>query len=39
VKIIGYCEKCRRVKHVTVKWPNPRGVSIGVCDECRDGGK
>jgi hypothetical protein len=34
MKLHGYCERCHKVKRVTVRYPTPHGVQIGICDDC-----
>lgn len=36
MKIHGWCEKCRKIKRVTVRIPRHGAVQIGVCDACQD---
>jgi hypothetical protein len=41
VRVIGWCEKCRKVKRVRVNLSQfPRGIGgiyVGVCDDCEEG--
>jgi len=36
MRLHGYCERCRKIKMVTVKIMRGRGVTIGVCQECEE---
>lgn len=36
MRMIGWCEKCRKVKQVTVRRMGTSRVPMGICDACRD---
>lgn len=33
--IVGYCQKCRRIKNVRITRPQPRQVQVGTCSACQ----
>lgn len=39
VKIIGWCIYCHKVKQVDAKVITPKGVQVGICDECVEKGR
>jgi hypothetical protein len=34
MRLIGWCERCHRIKYVVVRHPTAQTVQIGICDDC-----
>jgi hypothetical protein len=34
MRIVGYCDVCRRVRYVRIIRLQPRGISHGICADC-----
>jgi hypothetical protein len=39
MRLHGWCERCHKIRLVTVRVPRPGAVQVGICDDCEQAGQ